>query len=358
MLPIDQLRHITDRYDAVSEQLGDPTVLRDPDRLRQLGQEHAELEPIVRLVRAYEAIQAETGAAEQLAAGPDPELAELAVAELEALAERRAEVERSLARLLVPQDPRDQRNVIVEVRAGTGGDEAALFAADLYRMYTRYAERHGWAAQVLSHHETGIGGLKEIIFEVRGRGAYSRLKWESGVHRVQRVPDTEAAGRIHTSTATVAVLPEMDEIEVQVPENELRVDVFRSSGPGGQSVNTTDSAVRITHLPTGIVVSCQDEKSQLQNRQRALQILRARLHQIEQERQQAELTATRRSQVGSGDRSEKIRTYNFPQTRVTDHRVGLTSYRLQGILDGELDEFIDALASADHEQRLAAVAEA
>jgi peptide chain release factor 1 len=355
MLPIAQLEQARARHEALTAQLADPAVARDPEQLRRIGQEQAELQPVVAAFGAWEAVRAEAASARELAAEPgDPELAELATAELEDLAEREAALEKELVALLVPKDPRDQRSVIVEIRAGTGGDEAALFAADLFRMYGRYAEGQRWAVTVLNHHDTGIGGFKEIIFEVKGKGAFSRLKWESGVHRVQRVPDTEAAGRIHTSTATVAVLPEMDEVEVQVPDHEIRVDVFRSSGPGGQSVNTTDSAVRITHLPTGIVVSCQDEKSQLQNRQRALAILRARLHQIEVDRQQAELTATRRSQVGSGERSEKIRTYNFPQTRVTDHRIGLTSHRLAAILDGDLDEFIDTLSRMDFEERLAA----
>ncbi len=356
MLPQEPLRQAETRYEELDQQLADPAVGRDPDRLRVIGQEQAELEPLVTAFRAYRAVLQEIETTEELLAEAGAtELGGLAEEELALLAEQQAALELRLTELLVPKDPRDKRNVIVEIRAGTGGDEAALFAADLYRMYSRYAETHGWSVQVLSHHETGIGGMKEIIFEVRGRSAFSRLKWESGVHRVQRVPDTEAAGRIHTSTATVAVLPEMDEVEVTIPDADIRVDVFRSSGPGGQSVNTTDSAVRLTHLPTGIIVSCQDEKSQLQNRQRALQILRARLHQIEEERRRAERTAERRSQVGSGERSEKIRTYNYPQTRVTDHRINLTTYRLPGVLDGELDEFIDALAAADHELQLTTV---
>jgi peptide chain release factor 1 len=254
--------------------------------------------------------------------------------------------------MLLPADPNDDKNVIFEIRAGAGGNEAGLFAADLFRIYTRYAENQRWKTSILSSHETGIGGFKEIIFEVRGKGAYSKLKYESGVHRVQRIPQTESGGRIHTSTATVAVLPEMDEVEIEIDPNEVRIDIFRSSGPGGQSVNTTDSAVRLTHLPTGIIVSCQDEKSQLQNKTKAFNILRARLYDIEQQRIEAEHGAQRRSQVGSGDRSEKIRTYNFPQSRVTDHRIGYTSHRLEAILSGEMDEFIEALAQADQEKRL------
>ena len=260
--------------------------------------------------------------------------------------------------LLLPRDPNDEKNVIVEIRAGTGGDEAGLFAADLYRMYVRYAEMQGWKTPMLSSHSTGIGGFKEVIFQVQGRGAYSHLKFESGVHRVQRVPETEASGRIHTSTATVAVLPEMEEVEVEVDPNEVRIDVFRSQGAGGQSVNTTDSAVRLTHLPTGMVVTCQDERSQLQNRIRAMAILRSRLYEIEQQRLVEEQGATRRSQVGSGERSEKIRTYNFPQNRVTDHRIGFTTHRLESILEGDLNELIQALTEADQAARLKEMATA
>ncbi|MCE7939516.1 peptide chain release factor 1 [bacterium] len=355
MLPIDQLRSLEARYDAVTRLLGDPDVVTQPERLRQVSQEQAELEPLVAAWRAYRAVVAEIDDTAALAdGGGDADLVALAEAELEGLSARRTALEQRIEELLVPADPRDARNVIVEIRAGTGGDEAGLFAGDLLRMYARYAEAHGFKVDLLSQNQTGIGGYKEVIFEVRGRGAYSRLKWESGVHRVQRVPETESQGRIHTSTATVAVLPEMDEIEIAIPDADVRVDVFRSSGPGGQSVNTTDSAVRLTHLPTGIVINCQDEKSQLQNRRKAFQVLRARLHQIEEDRRLAELGAERRSQVGTGERSEKIRTYNFPQSRVTDHRIGLTSYRLDDILGGGLDEFIDALSAADRATRLAA----
>ncbi len=355
MLPFDQLRNIEERYEALTRLLGDPDVVTQPDRLRQVSQEQVELEPLVTAWRAYRAVAAEIDDAAALRDGSaDADLIALAEAEIESLSARRETLERRIEELLVPADPRDARNVIVEIRAGTGGDEAGLFAADLFRMYARYAEAHAFKVDLLSQNQTGIGGYKEVIFEVRGRAAYSRLKWESGVHRVQRVPETESQGRIHTSTATVAVLPEMDEIEIAIPDADVRVDVFRSSGPGGQSVNTTDSAVRLTHLPTGIVINCQDEKSQLQNRRKAFQVLRARLHQIEEDRRQAELGAERRSQVGTGERSEKIRTYNFPQSRVTDHRIGLTSYRLDDVLGGDLDEFIDALAAADRAARLAA----
>ena len=356
-LPIEQLTRVESRYEALISQMGDPEVATNPERMRAVGQEHSDLEPLVVAFRAYRDVLGGIEETEALAAaqnGNDPELAELVEAELADLSARRAVLEEELENLLIPVDPRDKRNVILEIRAGTGGDEAGLFAGDLLRMYQYYAVAHGWEFAVLNLHESGIGGMKEVVCEVRGRGAYSRLKWESGVHRVQRVPATEAQGRIHTSTATVAVLPEVDEVEIEIPERDIRIDVFRSSGPGGQSVNTTDSAVRLTHLPTGIVVSCQDEKSQLQNRKKALVVLRARLVQNEEERRQAELGSERRSQIGTGDRAEKIRTYNFPQNRITDHRIGLTSYRLEAVLSGALDEFIDALAAADRQARLEA----
>jgi peptide chain release factor 1 len=355
---LDKVAALERRYDELTEQMADPSVATDPERLAELAREQAELEEIVSVYRAYRAAEAELAEARQLAGDEsDPELAELARAEVERLTAEQARRRAQLQQLLLPRDPNDEKDVIVEIRAGAGGDEAGLFAADLFRMYTRWAETHGYKTELLSQHETGIGGFKEVIFQVRGRGAYSRLKYESGVHRVQRVPVTEAQGRIHTSTATVAVLPEADEVEVQINPDDLRIDVFRATGPGGQSVNTTDSAVRVTHLPTGIVVSCQDEKSQLQNRNRALAILRARLYQMELERQQAERSAARRSQVGTGERSEKIRTYNFPQNRVTDHRIGKTVYNLAAVLDGELDEFIEELAASERAEKLQAIGE-
>jgi peptide chain release factor 1 len=355
MLPLERLDALERRYLDLTAALGQPDVARNPDRLREIGQEQAELAPIVSAYGEYRAVEAELEATRAMRSEEaDAELAEMVDAEEVELTSRLAALEEALRRLLVPEDPLDKKNVIVEIRAGTGGDEAGLFAADLYRMYQRYAEAHGWPVEPISMSESGLGGLKEAIFTVRGRGAFSRLKWESGVHRVQRVPETEAAGRIHTSTATVAVLPEIDEIEIAIPENEIRVDVFRSTGPGGQSVNTTDSAIRITHLPSGLVVSCQDEKSQFQNRRKAMQVLRARLYQLEEERRNAERSAARRSQIGSGERAEKIRTYNFPQTRVTDHRIGLTLHRLEAILAGDLDEMIDAMAAADRGRRLEA----
>jgi peptide chain release factor 1 len=355
---LDKVAAIDRRYEELNELMGDPAVAADPTRLTALAREQSEIEEIVSLYRAYLAADQEIADARTLLAdGADPELAELAEAEIEQLNANQADREERMRVLLLPKDIKDDKNVIIEVRAGTGGDEAGLFAADLYRMYSRWAETHGYKVEMLSHHETGIGGFKEVIFQVRGRGVYSQLKHESGVHRVQRIPVTEAQGRIHTSTATVAVLPEADEVEVEIDPNDVRIDVFRATGPGGQSVNTTDSAVRVTHLPTGLVVSCQDEKSQLQNRQRAMAILRARLYQMEQERLEAERSLARRSQVGTGERSEKIRTYNFPQNRVTDHRIGKTVHRLEGVLDGDLDEFIEELAATDQAKQLQALGE-
>ncbi len=355
---IEKVAAVDRRYEELNRLMADPATAIDPARLAELAREQSEIEELVTLYRQYLAANDElAGAVLLLDEGGDPEMNELAQAEIDRLEAEQAEREARMHLLLLPKDPLDDKNVIVEIRAGTGGDEAALFAGDLFRMYARWAENHGFKADILSHHETGTGGFKELIFQVRGRGAYSQLKFESGVHRVQRVPVTEAQGRIHTSTATVAVLPEADDVEVDIRPEDVRIDVFRATGPGGQSVNTTDSAVRITHVPTGLVVSCQDEKSQLQNRIKGMQILRARLYQMEQERRQNERSEARRSQVGSGERSEKIRTYNFPQNRVTDHRIGKTSYNLAGVLSGGLDEFIEELASTEQTERLQAISE-
>ncbi len=355
---LDKVAAIDRRYEELNTLMADPAVATDPTRVGELAREQAEIEEIVSIYRAYRAAEIELAEARVLVGDEsDPEMAALARTEVERLEAEQAPREARLHQLLLPKDPLDDKNVIVEIRAGTGGDEAGLFAGDLLRMYTRWADEHGYRAEVLSHSETGVGGFKEVIFQMRGRGAYSRLKYESGVHRVQRVPVTEAQGRIHTSTATVAVLPEADEVEVVIDPQDVRVDVFRATGPGGQSVNTTDSAVRVTHLPTGLVVSCQDEKSQLQNRTKALAILRARLYQLEQERLHNERSEARRSQVGTGERSEKIRTYNFPQNRVTDHRIGKTMYNLTGFMNGDLDEFIEELATTEQTERLQQIGE-
>ncbi|GIK41738.1 MAG: peptide chain release factor 1 [Chloroflexota bacterium] len=356
---LDKLAAVEARYNELLELMASPEVVSKPDLLQKYGQEQAGIERLVETYRRYQAVLTQLDEARaMLGDGLDDEMRAMVKEELDSLENEQVDLEEKLRVMLLPKDPNDEKNVIVEIRAGAGGDEAGLFAADLFRIYTRYAENQGWKTAVLSRNESGIGGFKEIIFQVNGRGAYSKLKYESGVHRVQRVPETESGGRIHTSTATVAVLPEMDEVEVEIDPNEVRIDIFRSTGPGGQSVNTTDSAVRLTHLPTGLVVSCQDEKSQLQNKIKAFNILRARLYDMEQQRINAEHSAARRSQVGSGDRSEKIRTYNFPQTRVTDHRIGLTSYRLENILHGEIDEFIEALTKADEEEKLQELAAA
>ena len=336
------------RYDEISELLSRPEIASDPSQLQKLGREQARLEEPVAFYREFGRVEAQIAEARQLLeeSRHDPEMEALAREELEELERRRQRLEGRLLEILHPRDVNDERDVIVEIRAGTGGEEAALFAGDLFRMYTRYSEEKGWKVELLNTNETGIGGFREVIFEVVGKGAYSRLKFESGVHRVQRIPVTESGGRIHTSTATVAVLPEPEEVEVEIEEADLRIDVYRSTGHGGQSVNTTDSAVRITHLPTGLVVTCQDEKSQLKNKTKALSVLRARLYSLEVEKCQAGIAEARRAQVGTAERAEKVRTYNFPQDRVTDHRIGLTVHNLPGVLEGQIESIIDALVAA------------
>jgi peptide chain release factor 1 len=351
---LDKLASTEERYESLTRQLADPGVVTDPQRLRTIGRELAALEPLVHAYRELKDVEQQlTEAQHLLLDAHTDDFAALVHEEVASLEAQREELIAALRDLLTPTHPLDAKDVIVEIRAGTGGEEAALWAADLYRIYVRYADSQNWRTQVLSSSPSDTSGFKEVIFEVKGRGAFSRLKYERGVHRVQRVPETEAQGRIHTSTATVAVLPEMDDIEVRIDDADLRVDVFRASGHGGQSVNTTDSAVRITHLPSGIVVTCQDERSQLQNRLRAMRVLRARLHELERERLTAERSESRRAQVGTGERAEKIRTYNFPQNRVTDHRIGLTLHRLDGILGGELDELVDSLRAAEQTEHVA-----
>ena len=358
MILTEQLSRVEERFEELDRLMADPDVLADYSRVLELAQERSNLEGLVGAFRQYQELQNQLADNRALLAeDDDPELAELAELEIAELAEQATGLEDELRRLLLPKDRNDDKNVIVEIRAGAGGNEAGLFAADLLRMYTRWADDHKFKTELMSVSETGVGGIKEAILEVRGNGAFSRLKYESGVHRVQRVPTTESQGRVHTSTGTVAVLPEAEDVEIEINSNEMKVDVFRSSGPGGQSVNTTDSAVRVTHLPTGIVISCQDEKSQLQNRLKAVRILKTKLYDIEMQKQLDDLGAARRSQVGSGDRSEKIRTYNFPQGRVTDHRINKTLFRLEQVLDGDLDELIADLAAFDQTQQLQAMSE-
>jgi peptide chain release factor 1 len=348
----DRLEATEQRYDDLTAEMARPDISGDYEKLQALAKERAAIEDIVALYRDWKASAKGLEDARVLANDSDAEMAALGREEVDKLGARRADLEEQLKRALVPKDPRDDRDVIVEIRAGTGGDEAALFAADLYRMYSRYADRRGWKTEVLSANESGIGGMKEVIFEVHGQGAYSRLKYESGVHRVQRVPATEAQGRIHTSTSTVAVLPEADEVEVAINESDLRIDIFHSGGAGGQNVNKVATAVRITHNPTGIVVVCQDERSQLKNRVKAMAVLRARLLDQKQSAQAEEIAGARKQQVGTGERSEKIRTYNFPQDRLTDHRIGLTTHNLPRILDGEIDDIIDAVVAQEQARLL------
>lgn len=339
------LEKLESRYLELEQALSDPQTLANPREYQRLAKEHAELSPCIQALRRHRRLAAQMEENRELLQDSDPEMRELAREENSRLQAELREVEAEIKQLLTPTDPDDEKNVILEIRAGTGGEEAALFAADLVRMYTRYAEQMGWKTEILSSHPTGIGGFKEIILAISGHRAYSRLKYESGVHRVQRVPSTESQGRIHTSAVTVAVLPEAEELEVEIEPHDLRIDVFRSSGPGGQSVNTTDSAVRITHEPTGLVVTCQDEKSQHKNKAKALKVLRARLLDMMMREQQDKTARDRKSQVGTGDRSERIRTYNFPQNRVTDHRLNLTLYKLEGVLEGDVNSLIEPLVT-------------
>jgi peptide chain release factor 1 len=346
------LEGVEERFQEIENLLGDPDIIKDQVTYQKHVREHAELNKIVTVYRAYKKILADIEESQALLQDGDADIKELAREELAELRRREDELEQALRLRLLPKDPNDEKNVVLEIRAGTGGEEAALFAADLFRMYGRYAESRNWKVEVLTHHPTGVGGMKEIIALVQGRGAYSALKYESGTHRVQRVPTTETQGRIHTSAVTVAVLPEAEDVEVEIDPGDLKVDVFRSSGPGGQSVNTTDSAVRITHLPSGLVVTCQDEKSQLKNKNKALKVLRARLLDRMTSEQDEERSQQRKNQVGSGDRSERIRTYNYPQGRVTDHRIGLTLYRLESILQGDIQEIVQELTTHYQSQAL------
>ena len=349
----EKLEKIKARYQKITNLLSDPSVIADQEKYRALGKEHSDLSEIIRVYELYRRTERDMeGNREIIESVSDSEMRALAESELQELEVKRGKLEEELKTLLVPVDPNDSKNVIVEIRAGTGGEEAALFAADLYRMYSRYAERKGWTLEVIDFSDTGIGGFKEIIFGLSGKGVYGVMKYESGVHRVQRVPETEASGRIHTSAASVAVLPEAEDVEVDINQNDLRVDVYRAGGHGGQNVNKVETAIRITHIPTGIVVQCQDERSQLKNKMKAMKVLRARLYERALEQKNAEVVAQRRSMVRSGDRSDKIRTYNFPQNRVTDHRIGLTLYNLSEIVDGNIDGLVEVLKLADRTEQL------
>lgn len=356
---LERLASLEDRYQQLNELLSDPEVISDPNKLREYSKEQSDLEEAVMTYRLYRTTIEELEDAKEMLAedADDDEMVEMIKAEIDELTTRRDELEDKLKILLLPKDPNDDKNVIMEIRAAAGGDEAALFAGDLYRMYTRYAEANGWKTEVIEAHASEIGGYKEIIFMINGKGAFSKLKFENGAHRVQRVPETEASGRVHTSTATVAVLPEAEDVDVEIRNEDIKIDTYRASGAGGQHVNMTDSAVRITHLPTGIVVSCQDEKSQIKNREKAFKVLRARLYDKYQQEAKAEYDQTRKSAVGTGDRSERIRTYNFPQSRVTDHRISLTIQKLEQVLNGELDEIIEALLLDDQTKKLQQIGE-
>ncbi|OQY58891.1 MAG: peptide chain release factor 1 [Desulfobacteraceae bacterium 4572_88] len=348
----DKLRGVEKRFSEVETILSDPDIIRNREAYQKHSREHAELNKIVTVFRAYKQIVREIDDSLELMKDEDSDIKDMARDELNSLNTRKEAIEEELKKLLMPKDPNDGKNVLIEIRAGTGGEEAALFSGDLFRMYSKYAENRGWKIEIMNHHTTGVGGLKEVIAMVHGKGAYSRFKYESGTHRVQRVPTTETQGRIHTSAVTVAVLPEAEEVELHIDPNEIKVDVYRSTGPGGQSVNTTDSAVRLTHLPTGLVVTCQDEKSQLKNKNKAMKVLRARLLDQMIREQNEKRSETRKSQVGTGDRSGRIRTYNFPQGRVTDHRIGLTLYKLENILQGDINEIIDELTTFYQAQML------
>ena len=350
----DKLDFITEKYDELAQKVSDPEIISNQPVWQKHVKEMGEMEPIVKKYKEYKKAKSDLAEAREMLEEGDEEMRELAKMEISELEDTIKQQEADLKILLLPKDPNDEKNVILEIRAGTGGEEAALFGADLLRMYTRYAERNHWKTELMELNDTGLGGIKEAVMLIKGKGAYSRLKYESGAHRVQRVPETESSGRIHTSAATVAVLPEVDDVEVDLNPNDVRVDVYRASGNGGQCVNTTDSAVRLTHEPTGLVVTCQDEKSQIKNKEKAFKVLRSRLYDLKMQEQNKEIADQRKSMVGSGDRSERIRTYNFPQGRVSDHRIGLTLYKLDNFLDGDLDEIIDALITSDQAEKMKA----